>query len=372
MPALPAVINYSFKVIMIKNWSGIFSLLILALTFGSWGGLGHRTISFKSVESFPAAMNDFKVWNDSLSLHASDADNRKSSDSNESPKHFLDIENYQEYLTKGRIYSTYDSLVNKYGSSVVINNGTLPWATQNTYDLLVSDFRNLKWHQAMIDASDLGHYVADGHMPLHISANYDGQQTGNRGIHSRYESDMVYANISQLSAYSGSPVNFVSNVNSYIFNYIYNNHRYVDSILIADNYSKSVDSYYGTPYYNALWSKTKFTTTLFKNASHSLAELIYTAWVNAGSPPYKSTTLPNGVTSNSIQLVNAYPNPCTGIFNLAAEGFVKAEVFSLTGELNGTYFQKRIDMSNAPKGVYIMKVYLENQHIQQIKIILTD
>lgn len=357
---------------MVKKFSGISIMLILALTCGSWGGLGHRTISYKSVESFPVAMNDFKIWNDSLSLHASDADNRKSADSNESPKHYLDIENYQEYLTKGRIFSTYDSLVTKYGSYVVINNGTLPWATQNTYDLLVSDFKNLKWHQAMIDASDLGHYVADGHMPLHISANYDGQQTGNKGIHSRYESDMVYADISLLSAYSGSSANYVNNVNNYIFNYIYNNHRYVDSILIADNYAKSIDAYYGTQYLNALWSKTKFTTTLFKNASHSLAELIYTAWVNAGSPAYKSTSFPNAVSPNSIQLINVYPNPSTGFINLTGEGFVKAEIYTLTGELTGTYFQKRIDMNKAPKGVYIISVYLENQTVQRQKIILTD
>jgi hypothetical protein len=29
---------------------------------------------------------------------------------------------------------------------------------------------------------DLGHYIADGHMPLHTSDNHDGQNTNQKGI----------------------------------------------------------------------------------------------------------------------------------------------------------------------------------------------
>lgn len=356
---------------MIKELSRIFLLFALVLILGSWGGLGHRTISYKSTESFPTSMNAFKVWNDSLSMHASDADTRKSNDSNEGPKHYLDIENYSEFSTKGRIFSTTDSIVNKYGYSKYISNGTLPWATQDTYNLLVNDFRNLNWHQAMLDASDLGHYVADGHMPLHISANYDGQKTGNSGIHSRYESDMVYADISQISLYSGSPVSYVSNLNNYIFSYIYTNHRYVDSVLIADNYAHGIDSYYGVNYTSALWSKTKFTTTLFKNASHSLAELIYSAWVDAGSPPFKATSFPNAIEQTNIPTVDIYPNPSTGIVNLVGEGIVKTEVHNLTGALIGSYSQPTFDLRNAENGVYILSIYTEHKTVQYQKLILT-
>lgn len=355
---------------MIKKISRISLLFVLLIVFGSWGGLGHRTISFKSTESFPTAMNAFKVWNDSLSLHASDADNRKSGDSNEGPKHYLDVENYSEFRTTGRIFSTKDSIIDKYGNSTYISNGTLPWATQDTYNLLVTDFKTLNWHRAMLDASDLGHYVADGHMPLHISANYDGKQTGNSGIHSRYESDMVYADISQISAYNGSSVNYVTNLNKYIFSYIYANHRYVDSVLIADTYAKGIDSYYGTPYLNALWSKTKFTTALFKNASHALAELIYSAWVDAGSPPFKATSFPNAIEQTNIASFDIYPNPSTGIVNLAGDGIVKTEVHSLTGALVGSYYQHKIDLRSIESGIYILSIYGANNTVQHEKLIL--
>jgi hypothetical protein len=40
-------------------------------------------------------------------------------------------------------------------------------------------------------AADIGHYVADMHQPLHLTRNYNGQLTGNYGIHARYEGQMI-------------------------------------------------------------------------------------------------------------------------------------------------------------------------------------
>jgi len=105
-------------------YSALF--IVVSLSLISWGSLGHSTIGRKSVESFPASMTGFQVWADSLSMHGSDADNRKSADTNESPKHYIDIDNYAEFLSKGRIASTYDSIVNQHSYSTVRSNGTLP------------------------------------------------------------------------------------------------------------------------------------------------------------------------------------------------------------------------------------------------------
>ena len=186
---------------MIKNTFRYSVLLSLVLFLVSWGGKGHSIINSKCPESFPSSMSAFRIWADSLSMHASDADSRKSADKTESPKHYLDVENYSEFVSTGRIASTYDSIVSRHGASSVLSNGTLPWATMNMYDTLRVDFLKHKWHKAMLDASDLGHYVADGHMPLHISANFDGQNTGNSGIHSRYETSMVSTYQTELNNY---------------------------------------------------------------------------------------------------------------------------------------------------------------------------
>ena len=40
----------------------------------------------------------------------------------------------------------------------------------------------------MKNSADLGHYVADSHVPLHTTLNYNGQLTGQKGIHAFWES----------------------------------------------------------------------------------------------------------------------------------------------------------------------------------------
>ncbi len=92
---------------------------------------------------------------------------------------------------------------------------------------------------------------------------------------------------------------------------IYGNYIYVDSVLNAD---KEAKSYAGNTnsdqYYQKLWELSgNFTISLFKHASKSLAELIITAWINAGSP--NSLTGINDFIQkiNSFQLYQNYPNP---------------------------------------------------------------
>jgi hypothetical protein len=230
-------------------------------------------------------MHEFHEWTDFLADHASDADRRKDEDPDEAPKHYIDLDNYYSFILLHRIPQTFDSVISMYGSSFVYDNGILPWATESTFNSLQAAFESGNFDQAKILAADLGHYVGDGHMPMHITKNYDGQYTGNNGIHSRYESSMVNAFIDEI-IYSGDSISHITDVNGYIFNYLYHNYQYIDSILLADDYAKDLTgSTSSSAYKNALWDKTgNFTIQLMKEASHALTELIYTAWVNAGSP----------------------------------------------------------------------------------------
>ena len=350
---------------MIKKTFPFIFLLVLTMLLSSWGGVGHTIINKKCTESFPASMAAFNVWSDSLASNASNADNRKDWDyANESPKHYIDIDNYPEFISTGRIASTYDSIVNIHNAAYIVSNGSLPWATVNMYDSLKVDFQKRKWHKAMLDASDLGHYVGDGHMPLHLTANFNGGKTTQSGIHSRYEFDMVGAYQPELNNYKGDPVNFVSNINKYIFDYIYFDFKYKDSVLIADIYAKS------TPTYTAsLWSKTHFTTMLFHNSSHSIAELIYTAWVEAGSPAFGAKTqtlILNTLGSN----ISVYPNPTAGNLNLIGDNILKTEVSSITGTLLGTYYDRHVNLSNLCNGMYILSIYGKEGLLKKEKVLV--
>jgi len=284
-------------------------ILAISLVLVSWGGVGHSKISEASSLSFNQLMQQFQSWVAFLRDHASDADFRKDTDPTEGPKHYIDIDNYSEFIATGRIPQTFDSAIAIHGNAFVIDNGILPWATKASFDSLRNCMQRHDFAKAKIFAADLGHYVADGHMPLHITRNYNGQYTGNTGIHSRYESTMINGYISQI-IYTGEDAVVINDVNQYIFDYLYSNYIYVDSVIAADNYAKSQNTNYSsTIYKSALWQKSKsFTIPLFKKASNALADLIYTAWLQAGSPSLVTGISDQDAISNAV-LEQNMPNP---------------------------------------------------------------
>ncbi len=330
-------------------------------------------------------MQDFHAWVAFLTDHASDADYRKSTDPTEGPKHYIDIDNYSLFVSTGRIPQTYDSVIALYGNTFVIDNGILPWATERTFDSLRNCMQRLDFAKAKIFAADLGHYVADGHMPLHITRNYNGQYTGNSGIHSRYESTMINAHISEI-VYTGTDAVEISNVNQYIFDYLYTNFTFCDSILMADDYAKTFSTNTSsTAYKNALWEKSKsFTTPLFEQASHAMADLIFTAWVQAGSPSLLSAAAINDpiAISNAVLEQNT-PNPfvtSTRIsYTLKENTKVLLQVRDISGmpvttliddTLNSGSHTCEWEPADVPAGVYYL-VLNTGKYIQIRKVVYT-
>ena len=62
-----------------------------------------------------------------------------------------------------------------------------PWAIQRSCNEIIYYLKNARLDEAIFHMGVLGHYVADIHNPLHTILNYDGQLTGNKGIHFRWE-----------------------------------------------------------------------------------------------------------------------------------------------------------------------------------------
>ncbi len=268
----------------------IFVASFSIILFTGWGAIGHSIINRTTTNSFPPQMISFRAWSDSLVKHASDADTRKgSANPTEAPKHYIDIDYYPEFNTDHRIPQTLDSMNAKYGASVVTAQGILPFAILATADSLRQAFARRDFSKAMLLAADLGHYVADGHMPLHITQNYDGGMTNQSGIHSRYETKLVQTYQSQI-VFNSDTAQYISNINDYVFSFIYEDYTYADSVLYADSISKALTgSTSSTAYYTSMWNTTgNLMVKLMKNASFRLASLIYTAWTDAGKPDMNS------------------------------------------------------------------------------------
>jgi hypothetical protein len=263
-----------------------FALLFLFNTAYGWGDKGHALIARKAVELLPEEMNNFKEWGEYIEDHSSDPDKRKKEDPTEDPKHYIDIDYYREFRNGEMIYDK-EILTGIYGDSIVTEYGVLPWATVEAYNSLVQALKDRNRDRILIYASDLAHYVADGHQPMHTVLNYDGQHSGQKGIHARYEIHMVDRYLDELenAFYKQSPF-VVEDPLKYVFHYITTANIISESVfhsdLVAYGQTGSWDS---DDYYKILWFRTKYITSQqMNNAAKALASLIYTAWNNAGKP----------------------------------------------------------------------------------------
>lgn len=276
------------QIILLFATVTILQTLLVNYAF-AWGGTGHKIVNRKAAMHLPPGMSSFKADSLFYEAHASDADGRKiytdTSFYAEYLRHYIDIDEYPNFQN---LPHNLDSVIALYGRSTVRSLGTLPWATVMVLDSLTAQLSRSDLTKAKQTASDLGHYVADGHQPLHCTTNYDGQLTNNNGIHSRYETSMLNTYQSLIVIASDS-AEYITSPLDYVFDYIYYSNSWVDSILAADNYAKSVSGWTGTgtapsAYYTALWQRTQiYTKNLFQKGTSALANLWYTAWVNSQS-----------------------------------------------------------------------------------------
>lgn len=282
--------------------------ILLMLLFGGWGATGHKIINGNVYVLLPSKMGFPSTWNTFLTAHASDPDNRKSSDPTESPRHFIDIDNYPEFVANGAISPDYNTNVTLHGSSWVITQGTVPWAIITWEDSLRRLFVTKNWAQAQQVAADLGHYVGDGHQPFHLTEMYDTDLFGKSGIHSRYETTLVGQYQSSI-VYTNDTASYVSNVSNYVFNFIYYDYTFLRNAQVGDSIAHvTAGSTSGTTYLSTYWAYSGANIILLmKNASKAVADLIYTAWVDAGSPdqgtlPVELVSFTANQTGNSVNL----------------------------------------------------------------------
>ncbi len=282
---------YNNKFRLFRNEVVLSFLMIILLTFQqafAWGDEGHKLINKKAVDFLPPDMKAFSQWCDYLSEHAPDPDYRKKTDKTEAPKHFIDIDFYKEFLD-GNMIENEDSLFNEYGKSEVVKNGLLPWATLETFNNLTKAFKDHNKNDALRYAADLGHYVADGHQPMHTVVNYNGQLTDQKGVHARYEINMVDDHLTDLeNCFEPVASPFVNHPLEFIFNYISAANSVCGVLFDADNLAfKECSSRRSNEYYRLMWFRTGYITEVqFNRAAEDLASLIYTAWVNAGKPSF--------------------------------------------------------------------------------------
>ena len=318
-----------------------FSMMLLSATIvlgqdNKWGWDAHRYINEKAVNYLPSEMAFWQAQQSFLRQHSVDPDQ----DNNPGYYHYIDIDVYPAFFN-GTLPHEWAAMVSQYGYNNVVNNGTVPWVIEQWSDSLSSLMQQGKWTQAWQVAAELGHYVADAHQPLHLTENYNGQLTGNYGIHSRYETQMISPYLSSLSLPNGNAQYWQNPLDS-VFAWIDLIYPYVADIMAADSTTAIQDPSYSTVYYNRLWQLLEVQTTdAIHRAILDLASIWYTSWVNAGSPN-PTTGVRNERSIPQTISLEAWPNPFNPQITLSVECAgsqpVQVKIFDLSGRLIANLF----------------------------------
>ncbi len=180
----------------------LFALLLPLLApqdADAWGFEAHKFIADRVIALLPPGLRElFERQRTAFVEHSIDPDLwRNVGFEDEPPRHFLDLDAYGP-APFDALPRSYDEAVAKYGPEKVNAEGTLPWRVAEIHGRLRRTFEQLArpdgpgyaHDNAVFFASVLSHYVGDAHVPFHAIVNYDGQVTGQHGIHSRFETEL--------------------------------------------------------------------------------------------------------------------------------------------------------------------------------------
>lgn len=150
----------------------------------AWGFTGHRLVNAKAVATLPAELRPLFEANAAyLAEHSIDPDLwRAAGRPNEGLNHFLDLDAFGDYPFAG---------LSRDEAEQAPERGRVPWRVGELYAELVAAYRAQDAANVLHLAAALGHYVSDAHVPLHAVLNYDGQLSGQAGLHARWESVLV-------------------------------------------------------------------------------------------------------------------------------------------------------------------------------------
>jgi len=275
------------------------SLLILLLLVAvpapahAWGFAAHHFIMDRAIALLPPELRPLFEANRTMVVErAVDPDTwRTAGFGEEPPNHFLDVdwEGYGKYPFAG-LPRSYDEAVAKFGKDRVTQNGTLPWRTEEIYGNLQRAFEAYGRGNAYGEfdipffGAVLAHYISDAHVPLHGVTNYDGQLTGQNGVHNRWEA-IVFERYRDRLTIAPKTIAPIRNPRDFVFERVLEDTQLVPALLKSDLDAIGTRDIYDDAYYEAFFEANRGVMEDRLNRSiAAVAALIAGAWDAAGKP----------------------------------------------------------------------------------------
>jgi len=275
-----------------RKATALLALFVLATPSRAmaWGFETHKFIVSRAIDLLPPEIRPFFQANRAFIVeHCIDPDLwRTAGFTDEPPRHFVDMDAYGKYPFT-ELPRDYDAAVVKFGAEGLAKNGLLPWRTAEMAGNLERAFQSLS--RGGYGASDvkffsaiIGHYVADGHVPVHAAMNYDGQLSGQNGVHTRFEEDLFVRYGNRLNI-QPPPLKPIPNVRDFMFDTLLESYKNLDAVLAADREAIGTGDRYDDRYYDAFFEKIRPVLEQRLGAAISaVASVITSEWERAGRP----------------------------------------------------------------------------------------
>jgi hypothetical protein len=290
------------RILLIFFYFGFFTTSVFC-----WGFYAHRKINYYAVFLLPPEMMVlYKPHADFLMEHAVDPDKRRYAVPAEGPRHYLDIDHYGAHPYNS-LPRKWNDAVTKYSEDSLNAHGIVPWWIQTMLSRLTNAFKEKNQAMILKYSAEIGHYIADAHVPLHASSNHNGQFTDQKGIHGFWESripellaDKEWDFFIGKAEYIKAPLDFTWQ-------------RVLESAAAADTvlqYEKELSRSFPQDQkfsyedrngltirqYSSAYTK-KYNEILkgmverrMRQSIFAIASFWYTAWVNAGQPDLAKLT----------------------------------------------------------------------------------
>jgi hypothetical protein len=270
-----------------------------------WGFFAHHKINYYAVFLLPPEMLVlYKPNIRFLSEHAADPDKRRYALPGEGARHFIDIDHYGTYPYASLPRKWTEALAT-YGRDSLNAYGIVPWNIQFMLGRLTEAFKEKDYSKIMKTSAEIGHYIADAHVPLHVNSNHNGQLSNQEGIHAFWESRVPELLAETEFDFFIGKAAYIQDPGDFTWKRILESARAADTVLAAEKELTKrfrSDKKYAFEEKNGRLMRqysSAFTRAYDKmlngmverrmrQSVFAIASFWYTAWVNAGQPELRS------------------------------------------------------------------------------------
>jgi hypothetical protein len=287
-----------------KTLLGLLTLLCVSVFFSfqkpTWGFFAHQRINRLAVFTLPPEISPFyKKHIEYLMEYSVAPDQRRYAVKDEAPRHFIDLDVYGDSAA-WKMPHNWQEALQKYTEDTLLRHGIVPWHIGRMKAALTEAFRDNNARRILRISAEIGHYIADANVPLHTTRNYNGQFSGQDGIHGFWESRVPELLLYDFDFFVGK-AEYLPAPAKRTWAAIAQAHVCVDSVLtfekqltktLGENRKYVVEERNGqniktysqefTRQYNRLLDRQ--VERQMRSSIKMIGDFWYTAWIDAGQP----------------------------------------------------------------------------------------